>query len=138
MLQSFQNNPLRIELLKVLLSIFLILTGGVILGILIPIYERIDWLDFLFYSIVGILIIVYLSISLYVKKKKFDEIHSVMQELETISTTSSAENLNQRQKAGVKVNETAAAYCPMCKKSYGKTYQFCPNCGYCGIIKKLK
>ncbi len=138
MLQSFQNNPLKSELLKIILLICMILIGGIILGILIPLSEKIDWLDFLFYSIVGLLIILYLSISLNVKKKKLAEIHSVLHEQENTPTTASASNLNRQQKAGVKVDETAAAYCPMCKNSFGKTYQFCPNCGYCGIIKKLK
>ena len=111
--------------------------GGIILGFLIPLYEKIDWLDFLFYSIVSLLVLLYLSISLYVKKKKLTEMHAVLKEQENTPTTASVSNLNRRQKAGVKVDETAAAYCPMCKNSFGKTYQFCPNCGYCVIIKKL-
>ena len=138
MLKSFQNNPLRFELLKIFLLICIILIGGIILGILIPLYEKIDWLDFLFYSIVSLLILLYLSISLHIKKKKLTEMHAVLKEQENTPTTASASNLNRQQKAGVKVDETASAYCPMCKNSFGKTYQFCPNCGYCGIIKKLK
>lgn len=138
MLESIKTNPLRIEIIKMVLFVSLILIGGIILTILTPMYEKMNWLNLLFYSIVSLLIILYLSISLYVKKQKLAEISAVIDDLENVPTSSSSSSLNVRQKAGVKADETAASYCPRCKSSFTKTYQFCPKCSYCGIIKKLK
>ncbi len=138
MLESIKTSPLRIEIIKMVLFVSLILTGGIILAILTPMYAKMSWLNLLFYSIVSMLIILYLSISLYVKKQKLAEIRVVIDELENFPTSGSSSSLNVSQKAGVKVDESAASYCPRCNSSFQKTHQFCPNCSYCGIIKKLK
>jgi hypothetical protein len=138
MFESFRANPLKSEYLKLILLVALISVGAVIFIVLINLYEKIDWLDFLFYSIVSLLIIAYLSINVYIKRKKLTEMLAVMDELENIPTSSTSSKLSVRQKAGVKADESAASYCPRCKSSFTKTYQFCPNCSYCGIIKKLK
>ena len=138
MLESNKTNPLRIEIVKIFLFVSLILTGGIILAVLTPMYEKMSWLNLLFYSIVSMLIILYLSISLYVKKQKLAEIQVVIDDFENVPTSGSSSSLNASQKAGVKADETAASYCPRCNSSFQKTHQFCPNCTYCGIIKKLK
>ncbi len=138
MLESFKTNPLRLDYIRLFTFIVIILIGGVVFAVLIPKYEIIDWLDLLFYSLVSILIFAYFIISLIVKRKKIAMVMSALEETENVPSSGTSTKLNVRQKAGVKADESAASYCPRCKSSFTKTYQFCPNCSYCGIIKKLK
>ncbi len=137
---------IKTEVLKLSILAFIIITGGIILGIFVPLKEFLSWIDFTFYASIGFLVIVYQAISFYMKTKKvkrvmamdFDDVLTDDVLTEDIPVTKSDTFGRQEYKGNVKVDENAASFCPRCGSSFTKTYRFCPNCSFVGIIKKLK
>ena len=132
---------IRTEVLKLSILSVLIISGGIILGVFVPITESLSWLDFIFYASIGSLIIVYQSLSFYIKTRKLKHVIDIDFEQELLEDVPLAKLDTfgkQQYKGQVKLDDEAASFCPRCGASYSKTHRFCPNCGYCGIIKKLK
>ena len=139
--ELYVKKIVRTETLKLSILASLIIIGGIILAIFIPSTEALNWIDFIFYASIGFLVIVYQCFSFYFKTRKVKQALTMdrHQELdEDIPVTKTDVIGKQENKGQVLVSKEAASFCPRCGGSYTKTHRFCPNCGYCGIIKKLK
>ncbi len=135
------KKAIKTEVIKLSLLSFLIVSGGIIFGIFVPLREYLSWMDFTFYSTIGFLVIIYQTFSFYFKARKIKQLMSIDFDadiFENVPVTTSDKSTRQGPKGSLKVDELAASFCPRCGSSFTKTYQFCPNCSYCGIIKKLK
>lgn len=136
------KKKVRTEVFKLSFLSMLIVSGGIILGVFVPITETVSWTDFIFYASIGSLIIFYLVVSFYFKTRKLNNNIDLNfeQDLEEVDVPITQIDTfgKQKYKGQVKLDEETASFCPRCGGSYSKTHRFCPNCGYCGIIKKLK
>ncbi|MCE7741721.1 MAG: hypothetical protein GOP50_04625 [Candidatus Heimdallarchaeota archaeon] len=132
---------IKTEVIKLSLLSFIIITGGIIFGIFVPLKEFLSWIDFTFYASIGLLVIVYQAVSFYVKTRKLKRVMAIDFDeglFDEVPVTESDTFGKQKQKGNLQVDENAASYCPRCGSSFTKTHRFCPNCSYSGIIKKLK
>ena len=135
------KRTIRIELLKLSILSFIIISGGIILGVLIPMFEILNWTDFIFYSVIGFLLIVYQTTSFFIKTRKLNQVMEIDVDSELsdeVPMTKSDSTPNRHLKGSLLVDENAISFCPRCGSSFTKTYRFCPYCGFCGIIKRLK
>jgi len=135
------KKAVKTEVVKLSLLSFILITGGIIFGIFVPLTEALSWIDFTFYASIGFLVIVYQSISFYVKTRKIKRIMAIDFDeglYDDVPVTESDTFGKQKYKGNLQVDENAASFCPRCGSSFTKTHRFCPNCSYCGIVKKLK
>jgi len=132
----------KIEFLKLSLISLVIIVGGITFAIFVPLRESLNWVDFIFYAVIGALIIAYFTVSFFVKTKKLkhpvilDESSSIFDE--EIPVTQSDTYGKQKLKGQVLVDLEAVSFCPRCGASFTKSHRFCPNCGFIGILKKTK
>lgn len=125
------------ELLKLLLISIPILVGGLIFALFVPVNDALSWIDFLFYSIVGFLIIVWQSLSFYYTRSKIKAIvdSSGIDDIQYHENVPDTRTQTPRGslKQATKIDDHASSYCPSCGKSFNKKYKFCPGCGSCKI-----
>lgn len=118
------------------------MVGGIIFAIFVPLKDNLSWIDFLFYAIIGFLIILYQSLSFIYKRKRIKEMMDALSPqykdssiipVDSTPNTLTTRNSTAGQKEALKIDEYAVAYCPTCGQSFTKKYKFCPKCGSCKI-----
>lgn len=132
---------LKTEIIKLAILSFLIISGGVILAIFIPLREFLSWTEFIFYVAIGLLVISYQAFSFYFRTRKIKNTVETdfREEIKDNVPTIKPDNFSERRtNRSLKLNENVGSYCPRCGSSFSKTYQFCPKCSFVGILKKVK
>ncbi|MHA1202604.1 MAG: hypothetical protein ACTSQ4_08795 [Candidatus Heimdallarchaeaceae archaeon] len=127
----------RFEIVKFIFIVFSIIAGGIVIAVFVPIYEKLSWLEFLFFAIIGFLIILSQCISFVFKRNRIKK----MQDTQGLSSSTITDSVpstftsvrSSAPKEAIKIDEYAVAYCPTCGKSFTKKYTFCPNCGSCKV-----
>ena len=71
------KKAIKTEVIKLSLLSFLIVSGGIIFGIFVPLREYLSWMDFTFYSTIGFLVIIYQTFSFYFKARKIKQLMSI-------------------------------------------------------------
>lgn len=127
----------RFEIIKFILIVFPIIAGGIVFAIFVSKSENLNWVDFLFFAIVGFLIILSQCVSFIFKRIKIKEMQAVLS-VESLnngdlSPSTFTSSKSSTPKEAIKIDEYAVAYCPTCGKSFTKKYKFCPKCGSCKI-----
>jgi ABC-type transport system involved in cytochrome bd biosynthesis fused ATPase/permease subunit len=127
----------RFEIAKFIIIVFPIIAGGIVFAVFVPISEKLSWLEFLFFAIIGFLIILSQCVSFVFKRrrmKKMQDVQGLYSSKVTASVPSTfTSGKSSAPKEAIKIDEYAVAYCPTCGKSFTKKYTFCPNCGSCKI-----
>ena len=146
-LEQSTKVKINFELMKLFLVSFVILSGGIVFAVFVPLRDFLLWRDFFFYVSIGILIITYFSFSYTFQRKRLNSINYENDKLDHVPSTSSVSKTSKitslkytiqtpkAAKRAVKIDEHAITYCPRCGRSFIKNHKFCPNCGFCGIQK---
>lgn len=127
----------RFEIVKFIFIVLPIVAGGIVFAVFVPISEKLSWFDFLFFAIIGFLIILSQCVSFIFKRKRIKEMQKAQVEISYKDTGSTPSTFtlarSSAPKEAIKIDDYAVAYCPTCGKSFVKKYKFCPNCGSCKI-----
>ncbi|MCK5304418.1 MAG: hypothetical protein KAJ72_04150 [Candidatus Heimdallarchaeota archaeon] len=127
----------RFEIVKFILIVLPIVAGGIVFAVFVPLSEKLSWFDFLFFAIVGFLIILSQCVSFFFKRKRIKEMQVAQGFISSTNTGFAPSTFtsikSSAPKEALKIDEYSVAYCPTCGKSFTKKYKFCPNCGSCKI-----
>ena len=126
------QKAIRFEIIKTLVIVVPIVAGAIVFAVIIPSSNKVDWIDFLFYLIIGTLIVILQGFSHYFKMRQIREMQEVLASSASIPSTFTSSN-HTGPKESIKIDEYAVAHCPSCGKSFTKKYKFCPGCGSCKI-----
>ncbi len=131
------HKVLRLEIIKFILIVFPIIAGGIVFAVFVPISEKLSWTDFIFFSVIGFLLILSQVVSFIFKRKRIKEMQEAIGMILSNNTDSIPSTFTTAKssapKEAVQIDEFAVAYCPTCGKSFTKKYKFCPGCGSCKI-----